>query len=79
MLTSFKIATIEKGIALLVSNEDYIFTIPIFCRLKIVKLEQFYNFLVEEMNKPMQIKHKINVLKKNYLKDYNNNNSINSN
>jgi hypothetical protein len=77
--TSFKIANIEKGIALLVSSEDCIFTIPTFLLPKNCKVGTTYTFLVEEMNKPIQIKHKINVLQKNYLKDYNINNNINNN
>ena len=77
--TSFKIANIEKGIALLVSSEDCIFTIPTFLLPKNCKVGTTYTFLVEEMNKPIQIKHKINVLQKNYLKDYNANNNINNN
>ena len=77
--TSFKIANIEKGIALLVSSEDCIFTIPTFLLPKNCKIGTTYTFLVEEMNKPIQIKHKINVLQKNYLKDYNNNNNISNN
>ena len=77
--TCFKIANIEKGIALLVSSEDCIFTIPTFLLPKNCKIGTTYTFLVEEMNKPIQIKHKINILQKNYLKDYNANNNINNN
>jgi hypothetical protein len=76
--TSFKIATIEKGIALLVSSEDCIFTMPTFLLPKNCKIGTTYTFLIEEMNKTIQIKHKINVLQKNYLKNYNNNNNINN-
>ena len=70
---SFKISTIEKGIALLVSSHDCIFTMPTFLLPKNAKIGNNYNFFIEEVNQRFINKNKINQLQKSYQKDIYNN------
>ncbi len=67
---TFKISTIEKGIALLVNSQDCIFTMPTILLPKNIQIGNNYTFFIQEINKNIQDKHKIAVLQKNYLKSF---------
>ena len=68
----FKVAMIEKGIALLVSNDDCIFTLPTFLLPKQLKIGATYSFNIEESNNNTMIKNKIILMQKNFLPSTNN-------
>ena len=70
---TFKVCTIEKGIALLVNNNDIIFTIPTFLLPKQIKIGNNYNLFIQEVNKNIQDKRKLSLLQKKYYKDYSEN------
>lgn len=48
IIDSFTVSTIEKGVALLVSNDDCIFTLPTFLLPKGVKAGNVYTFSIEK-------------------------------
>ena len=70
---TFKVCTIEKGIALLVNNNDIIFTIPTFLLPKQIKIGSNYNLFIQEVNKNIQDKRKLSLLQKKFYKDYSEN------
>ena len=74
----FKVAMIEKGVALLVSNEDCIFTLPTFLLPKEIKVGNTYSFNIEETNNNTMIKNKIILMQKKYIPNINIVNNVNS-
>ena len=45
---TFRVSSIENGIALLVNSQNYIFTLPTILLPKSVKIGNEYNFFIEE-------------------------------
>jgi hypothetical protein len=63
---TFRVSSIENGIALLVNSQNYIFTLPTILLPKSVKIGNEYNFFIEETNKNILLKSKVSQLQKNY-------------
>ena len=77
----FTVATIEKGVALLVSNDDCIFTLPTFLLPKGVKVGNMYKFNIDENQKKEDIDKEIKQMQQNFvlLNKKNNENQENNN
>ena len=78
----FTVATIEKGVALLVSNEDCIFTLPTFLLPKGIKAGNMYKFAIDQNENNDEIEKEIFNIQKKYKKinlRKNNNNDNNDN
>ena len=67
VVDSFTVSTIEKGVALLVSNEDCIFTLPIFLLPKGVKAGNIYTFSIEVEDTKEECEDYIKEIQKNFL------------
>ena len=67
---TFRVAGIEKGVALLVTKEDCIFTMPVILLPFGIKIGNSYSFMIEETNNVQQSQKKIVQLQREYLKDY---------
>lgn len=65
--TSFRISSIEKGIALLVSNNDCIFTMPTFLLPKGAQIGYSYSLCIEETKKALERKNNMSLIQKSYL------------
>ena len=63
----FTVATIEKGVALLVSNDDCIFTLPTFLLPKGVKVGNMYKFNIDENQKKEDIDKEIKQMQQNFV------------
>lgn len=69
VVDSFTVSTIEKGVALLVSNEDCIFTLPIFLLPKGVKAGNIYTFSIEVEDTKEECEEYMKEIQKNFLKN----------
>ena len=63
----FTVATIEKGVALLVSNDDCIFTLPTFLLPKGVKVGNVYKFAIDENEKKDEIDKEIQQMQQKFI------------
>ena len=63
----FTVATIEKGVALLVSNDDCIFTLPTFLLPKGVKVGNVYKFAIDENEKKEDIDNEIQQMQQKFI------------
>lgn len=67
-MTTFRISSIDKGIALLVSTNDCIFTMPTFLLPKGVEIGNSYSICIEETKKGIERKNNICAFQNTYLR-----------
>jgi hypothetical protein len=67
----FKVASIKKGVALLVSEDDTIFILPTFLLPKTTKIGNTYMLKIEETNLNFVFKNQISAIQKTYMKQFN--------
>lgn len=67
----FKVASIEKGVALLVSEDDCIFILPTILLPKTTKVGNTYKLSIEETNLNLVFKNQISAIQKTFINQYN--------
>jgi hypothetical protein len=65
------VASIKKGVALLVSEDDTIFILPTFLLPKTTKIGNTYMLKIEETNLNFVFKNQISAIQKTYMKQFN--------
>ncbi len=70
IIDSFTVSAIEKGVALLVSNDDCIFTLPTFLMPKGVKVGNVYTFSIEEEETKEESENYITECQKKYIEGH---------
>ena len=66
----FKVASIKKGVALLVSEDDCIFILPTILLPKTTKIGNTYMLKIEETNLNVLFKNQISSIQKTYMKQF---------
>ena len=67
----FKVASMKKGVALLVSEDDCIFILPTILLPKTTKIGNTYMLKIEETNLNFLFKNQISAIQKTYMKQFN--------